>query len=477
MALVKKALHKSIRFKFVVLLGLFGLAAVVLIYGIMLNAIMRMEKSLIASRLVSDINYIEDLIGSGDWNIRDGTIHLGDTPIGDSTEEKANFGPFLEHARKTGTLSYVFVKSGDEGLGYVKSTPTQRGYRQGHFRRVAGSTKNSDGGSIVGTYIDKRVADALDTKGFYEGEANVAGAIIYSRYNALRDSKGEVVGCIVVGRNISELKQRVNDAIGTMSGGVIAALLILGALLFLFVNRWISAIRKIVIHLRVIEDGGLPEKPLVFPAEDEMGTLVTGINHMVDSLREKEALRRKSEIDQLTGLANRFGLNRHFEEVFEDCYRNGRPLAVGIMDVDFFKPFNDNYGHQAGDECIAMLAEILKEVELKHNAFCARFGGDEFIVIASGHTREEIEAIAWEIKEKVLEKQVPHAHSQVSDVVTISQGYCHGVPTRHKKLNDYVYVADGAMYEVKESTKNGFKVVGMTTDFRPTLSGHCECRL
>ena len=81
-----------------------------------------------------------------------------------------------------------------------------------------------------------------------------------------------------------------------------------------------------------------------------MGLLVTGINLMVDSLREKEALRKKSEIDQLTGVSNRFGLNRYFEGAFEDCYQNGRPLAVGILDIDFFKPFNDNYGHQAGAE-------------------------------------------------------------------------------------------------------------------------------
>ena len=396
-------LHKSIRFKFGLFLCLFGILAIMSIYGIMLDVVMQMEESLIGNRLNADINYLEDLIGSGDWNVRSGSIYRGDTLVGDGTEENANFEPFLEHERKTGTFSYVFIKCGNDVLYRVKDTSAQKGYHQGHFLRVAGSTKDPDGNSIVGTNIDKRVADVIDAKGFYEGEANVMGGMIYCRYNTLRDKDGNVIGAIVVGRNISELKQQVNEVIGAMSGGVIAALLLLGALLFLFVNRWISAIRKIVIHLRVIEDGGLPEKPLAFRAEDEMGTLITGINHMVDSLREKEALRKKSEIDQLTGLANRFGLNRHFEKVFEDCYKNGKPLAVGIMDIDFFKPFNDNYGHQAGDECIAMLAEILKEVEQKDGAFCARFGGDEFILIANGRSFKEVEGIAQRIKDKVLE--------------------------------------------------------------------------
>ena len=120
-----------------------------------------------------------------------------------------------------------------------------------------------------------------------------------------------------------------------------------------------------------------------------------------------------------------------------------------------------------------MLAEILKEVEQKDGAFCARFGGDEFILIASGRSLREVEGIAQRIKDRVLERRVPHGYSRASEVVTISQGYCYGVPTQHKKLNDYIYVADGAMYDVKESTKNDFKIVEMSDDFRPLLSSAC----
>ena len=123
-----KTLHKSIRFKFSLFLCLFGIVAIMSIYGVMQNVVMQMEEGLIANRLGADIHYIEDLIGSGDWNVRSGSIYRGDTLIGDGTEENANFEPFLEHERKTGTFSYVFIKSGDEGLGYVEATRTQRGY-------------------------------------------------------------------------------------------------------------------------------------------------------------------------------------------------------------------------------------------------------------------------------------------------------------------------------------------------------------
>ena len=71
-----KTLHKSIRFKFSILLGLFTIMTIASIYGIMRNAVMRMEESLISNRLYADINYVEDLIGSGDWNIRDNAIYI-----------------------------------------------------------------------------------------------------------------------------------------------------------------------------------------------------------------------------------------------------------------------------------------------------------------------------------------------------------------------------------------------------------------
>lgn len=263
----------------------------------MRKVLIQMEEALITDRLVADINYIEDLIGSGDWNVKSDAIYRGDTLIGDGTEAMANFSPFLEHERKTGTFSYVFIKRNAEGLGYVEGTATQKGYRQGHYLRVAGSTKDPNGQSIVGTYIDKQVADALDEKGFYEGEANVAGGMIYCRYSALRDKDGNIVGGIVVGRNISELQRHVREIVRMMSMGMTTTFFLLGGMLFLSANRWISMINKIVNYLKIIEEGSIPDEPLVPRSRDEMGMLVTEINHMVDSLREKEVLRRNSEID------------------------------------------------------------------------------------------------------------------------------------------------------------------------------------
>lgn len=464
----------SIRMKFVMLFFVFGAVLLGSLWAVMLTIITRMEETLIADRLLSDIHYIEDLIAEGEddvyWNVRNDAIYLGSVLVGDGTEQHANLEPFLKHERRSGTFSYVFIKCSDDLLGYVPDTPTQKGYQQGHYYRVAGSTRDPNGKSIVGTYISKEVADALDEYDTYGGEANVAGGMIYCRYNTLKDHDGTVVGGIVVGRNVSELRSHINQIMRNIVVGVIMAILLAGTVLFLLVSGWTKMISKIVVHVREIEEGGIPDRALVSNSHDEMDELVSGINHMTDSLREKEALRKKSETDQLTGIANRFGLNRYFEEVFEKCYREQKNLAVGIMDIDSFKPFNDNYGHQAGDKCIVMLADILKGLEGQDDIFCARYGGDEFIVISVGRTPDELSKIAQDIKAGVLKENMPHEYSKTASCVTISQGYCYGIPRQHKKLTDYIYAADSALYDVKESTKNHFKIIEMTDDFRPIFT-------
>ena len=477
---MKTPFFRSIRFRITVLFVLFAILLISMVYVVSLSMVTRMEETLIANRLNADINYIEDLIalsdvehiGDGEWNVReDGGIYLGDILVGDGTHEKANLTPFLEHEEKTGTFSYVFIKVGDEGLGLVAQTTTSKGYKEGHFLRVAGSTRSPEGNSIVGTYMDVLVADELDAHDTYGGEANVAGGMIYCRYNTLKNAQNEVVGAIVVGRNISELQAQVRSVMKTLIAAVVAVVVLLILVMMVIVSRWTRSISRITDYIRRITGGEIPKENLPETASgDEVGILLTGVNSMTESLRENEALRRKSETDQLTGLANRFGLNRFADEIFEDCYKNGKPLAAGIMDIDFFKPYNDHYGHQEGDSCIVMLADVLKKIEVKENVHFARFGGDEFVMLAAGYSVEKIEQIAREVLQEIYNANRPHAWSEISDRVTVSQGFCVGVPVLHQRLNDYIHMADGALYDVKMKTKNDFKVVQMTDDFRPSIN-------
>ena len=448
----------GLRHYLIIMYIILGVVLIATIFPIMNISVTHMEEKLISSRLSADINYIEDLIGEGDWNMRDGSICRGDVVVGDGTQAKANLEPFLQHEKKTGTFAYVFIKCGDEGLTYVDSTPTQAGYQQGHFLRAAGSTKDPNGNSIVGTYMDKKVADILDAEDVYDGEANVAGGMIYCRYETLKNKAGDVIGAIVVGRGINELKAQISRTIRTVIYAGIAAMIIGIILIYLIMNRWIVAMRKSTSFLEEIEKGDIPKDRLKSQGLKEVDILNQGINSLADTLTENEELRIRSETDQITGLSNRFGLNRRGGEMMDHCTREGLPISIGVIDIDYFKHYNDNYGHQKGDECIAQIGEILRSVEEPGKIIAGRYGGDEFIVIAREMSEYDVEKLAERIRTLVRAADIPHAYSKVSSSITLSQGHFISIPEEGHTLSDYLTIADKVMYEVKNGSKDGYSI-------------------
>jgi len=167
-------------------------------------------------------------------------------------------------------------------------------------------------------------------------------------------------------------------------------------------------------------------------------------------------LLKKSETDALTHLANRFRLEDYFAEVFEQSVENHSPLAVEILDIDYFKEYNDNYGHQAGDNIICAIAGILDEMQQREGVFCARYGGDEFIIIYQGMTEEEVFDQAEQLRRGMIELSLEHAYSKALKVVTISQGICFDVPQKENKSWDFLHAADVMLYTVKRRQKNNF---------------------
>ena len=172
---------------------------------------------------------------------------------------------------------------------------------------------------------------------------------------------------------------------------------------------------------------------------------------MVEEANER--LVRKSETDQLTGLPNRYRLNEYSEKVFERCRKSGISLAMEILDIDYFKQYNDNYGHQAGDKCIAAIADELKRMQNEH-IFCARYGGDEFIVIYEDMPKDKVRQAAEKLRQNIMDLQIEHRYSMALPVVTITQGICFDIPTADSKSWDYLHTADAMLYRVKKQCRN-----------------------
>jgi len=174
--------------------------------------------------------------------------------------------------------------------------------------------------------------------------------------------------------------------------------------------------------------------------------------------RENEVLHDKSNRDPLTLLPNRNKLNDYSEIIYENAYKNGKSLAFEIMDIDCFKQYNDTYGHQAGDDCLIEIAQLLHAL-IKRGIFCARYGGDEFVIIYENKTDEEIMRIAEKLRDDVVCLQIANKSSTVIPFVTISQGICNAVPQKNNREWDYLYSADMTLYHVKHTEKNTVAII------------------
>ncbi len=176
------------------------------------------------------------------------------------------------------------------------------------------------------------------------------------------------------------------------------------------------------------------------------------VDKMEDKQRVLEAEKLKllemSETDQLTGIANRYRLVQYAQASLERCKRERIPLSYEVLDIDYFKQYNDTYGHQVGDECIKAVAGILSDIQ-NDSIFAARYGGDEFVVIYVGMSVVEVVRTAEVLKRRVQELGSVYKGTGVDVGVTISQGICHCIPEEDSKDRDYLYSADIMLYNVK----------------------------
>lgn len=172
-------------------------------------------------------------------------------------------------------------------------------------------------------------------------------------------------------------------------------------------------------------------------------------------LKETSILREKAEQDALTGLPNRYRLKEFAEEIYEKAYKEQKNFGIEILDVDYFKQYNDGYGHQKGDECLKAIGEVLLQMmEEEDDIFCARYGGDEFVIIYYGKTDEEILRQAVLLRGRILKKKIWHDYSPEGKVITISQGIHNTVPKEKTYVWGYLHSADSALYQAKQYEKN-----------------------
>ena len=176
--------------------------------------------------------------------------------------------------------------------------------------------------------------------------------------------------------------------------------------------------------------------------------------------REKQEMTRRAETDGLTGIFNRAKFNEYAPLAYTRSLVAGRTFGIEILDIDYFKQFNDNYGHQMGDLCIINVANILATLEKTEGVSVYRYGGDEFIVMYEGLEKEAVDLLTHHLKEQVESHSIPHEFSPASNHVTISQGICVDSPRPDITVWDFLKCADNALYEVKKTSRNAISLTG-----------------
>jgi diguanylate cyclase (GGDEF)-like protein len=170
--------------------------------------------------------------------------------------------------------------------------------------------------------------------------------------------------------------------------------------------------------------------------------------------KAKLELARLASLDGLTNISNRRYLDEYLENEWLRLSRAASPLSLIMIDIDFFKKFNDHYGHLAGDECLVTIAWILRESIRRPADFVARFGGEEFVCLLPDTALEGALNVAQLINQRLNEVALPHASSPVADIVTVSMGLATCVPSHDKSAMDLIELADKQLYQAKEQGRN-----------------------
>ncbi|MEI6557954.1 MAG: diguanylate cyclase [Rhodospirillaceae bacterium] len=218
---------------------------------------------------------------------------------------------------------------------------------------------------------------------------------------------------------------------------------------------FISAMNEVEDEARGLEVGGLdyitkPINPAIVKAR---------VRIHLELKRQRDLLQRISMIDGLTGIANRRRFDETLEREWRRCHRAGTPLSLILVDVDFFKNYNDHYGHLAGDECLKKVAVAMADQIRRGSDLVARFGGEEFACLLPDIAAEGAHAMAVRLRDAVSNLRIRHSRSAAADHVTISLGVATQVPDGDDPPSRLIDQADRGLYFAKQNGRNQIALV------------------
>ncbi|WP_420597667.1 GGDEF domain-containing protein [Neptuniibacter sp.] len=182
--------------------------------------------------------------------------------------------------------------------------------------------------------------------------------------------------------------------------------------------------------------------------------LLNQVKISTDLEESNHTIKKQSITDSLTGLNNRRYFNEASKKMWLSSMRKQEPVSIFLIDIDFFKLYNDNYGHMAGDEALKSVSKCIRDVFQRSCDIVARFGGEEFIVATNNNSQKEISITAEKLRSRLQEENILHEYSNVSEHVTVSIGSTSCIPSKEDSLERLINDSDTALYKAKKAGRN-----------------------
>ncbi|HIJ60671.1 MAG TPA: diguanylate cyclase, partial [Nitrospirae bacterium] len=178
------------------------------------------------------------------------------------------------------------------------------------------------------------------------------------------------------------------------------------------------------------------------------------VSNQLELKRNRDILSNLSRIDGLTGIPNRRAFDEIFAKEWLRAIREGTSISILMIDVDYFKLYNDYYGHSAGDECLKKVAQTIKLTLLRPADFVARYGGEEFVCLLPDTDETGALHTAKKILKAIIDLKLPHPTSLVSNHVSVSIGISNVMASIHSDPSIVLLEADKALYKAKDRGRN-----------------------
>ena len=188
--------------------------------------------------------------------------------------------------------------------------------------------------------------------------------------------------------------------------------------------------------------------------EEQSKLLELRVQELTELRANNNRLEDISIKDSLTGISNRRHFDQYIETSFKSCMRLGKPLSLIMIDIDHFKLYNDNYGHQKGDDCIARVAKTMASTVKRPMDLVARYGGEEFVVVLNETDKDGAMKVAEKIKNNINELYLPHEYSYIATHITLSLGVATIIPNHSYSIKEFINRADKALYKAKKRGRN-----------------------